>query len=148
VEEATITGLSLGHGDSQAWDTILVPDVPHPAIIDVTCVARVPPSLSRELQTLALSLEGPDGRDVATYRETVQVVVAGGATGAHVEMRLEVDWEVTLPSYGRYGLVAGLQGQRGAGRRVEFEVRQKADTGAVISEEEQNFFDEEMGLLD
>lgn len=129
------------------WDTLVVPDIPRTVSVGIAGALRIPWDELEVEHTLVVSVTDPAGQDPAVPdRQSVRVGRPPGleqGASAHVPFAITV--ELTLRRYGRYTVGARLHGREGSDRRVEFEVRATAEP--PLSVEEENVFDEEMGLL-
>jgi hypothetical protein len=133
-----------------SYDTLLVRDVSLPVPISFVCDVAVPPSEVDRDHTLSALLMTHRGTVAATL--TQERFRAGHPSAdrrepVHVPFVVRVD--VVVPGFGEYRVVASVDGAREGSRSVDLSIRPADDAAQppVISEEEQNFFDEEMGLI-
>ena len=138
--------LDMTGGD---WDTLLVQDLARPVRLAFACGVHIPWAETEKDHSLALSLDRADGRplfrlDPHTFRTGRPQALAPGSA---LRLPIAVTWEVRFPEHGRYRLTSVLDSRRDSARSVEFSVLPAAGAEPVISEEEENFFDEEMGLV-
>jgi hypothetical protein len=133
-----------------SYDTLLVRDISLPIPISFVCDVAVPPSEVDRNHLLSASLTTHRGTVVATLAE--ERFRAGHPSGdrrepVHVPFVVRAD--VVVPDFGEYRIAASVDGRRDGSRSVDLSIRpaDSATETPVISEEEQNFFDEEMGLI-
>ena len=137
-------------GTTGSYDTLLVRDISLPIPISFVCDVAVPPSEVDRDHLLIASLTTRRGTAVATLAE--ERFRAGRPNAdrrepVHVPFVVRVD--VVVPDFGEYRVAASVDGRRDGSRSVDLSIRpaDSATQAPVISEEEQNFFDEEMGLI-
>lgn len=130
--------------DGGGADTFVVPGLPYAGRLALACTVRIPAAELETEHDVIITVRGPDGREVASpARHSISVARPTGlALRQGVEVGIAINVDVTFASLGRHTVTARLSGSE---RRVQFEVRPSAPPG--ISEEEENFFDEEMGLI-
>jgi hypothetical protein len=125
-----------------------VTDLGQPITLAFACGAYVPWVEADSDHVLTLVVAAADGRPVSSYEQRFQVGrsrLAGPDDPAHQPFTIR--WQVLFPSHGRYILTATVDSRTDDVRRATFHVQPAASPEPVISEEEMNIIDEELGLL-
>jgi hypothetical protein len=121
--------------------TIYAASTPYVATLAFAVEVRVDPVDAPRSAHLRLSVADDEGNPVGAPLHQTIPIVAGSQRDPKTNVVVETTWELTLPRYGGYVITVELEGQPASARTVAFDVK------PLISEEEMNVFDEEMGLI-